>query len=223
MEGGFFCLLISGFAVLIVVSVAVGQLMDRQRTKALAAVAAEMGLPFYESGQANLIGTLNRLQLFSRGRNKKIHNMIYGDAQDVDVAIFDYRYRTGSGKNSSTHSQTVAYVNSSQLDLPQFALRPERFFDRIGAALGMQDINFESHPVFSGKYVLKGDSESRVREFFDSGVLDYFESRGELCVEGGGPHLIVYRASKRVKPDQVRALLGDGLEVYQQLKNRSPA
>ena len=223
MEGGFVCLLFGGFALLAVAGIGVSMYVDRQRTKGLAAVAAEMGLPFYESGQTNLIGTLDRFQLFSRGRNKQIRNMIYGDAQDVDVAIFDYRFRTGSGKNSSTHSQTVAYVNSSQLDLPQFALRPEHFFDRIGAALGMQDINFESHPVFSGKYVLKGDSESRVREFFDSNVLEYFESRGDLCVEGGGPHLIEYRAGKRVKPAQVRALLGDGLEVYQQLKNRSPA
>jgi len=65
------------------------------------------------------------------------------------------------------------------LRLPTFSLRPESFFHKIGAAIGMQDIDFEEHADFSDNFVLTGDDEQLVRQFFDNGLLNEFANAKE--------------------------------------------
>jgi hypothetical protein len=124
-------------------------LQEKKRTEAMSVVAAEMGLPFYAQGDASLIHELANFPLFSEGRSKKIKNMLHGETSDVEVGVFDYQYTIRSGKHSHTYKQTVAYFRSPELDCSEFALRPEKLFDKIGGVLGFQDIDFESHPRFS--------------------------------------------------------------------------
>ena len=58
------------------------------------------------------------------------------------MGTFDYRYTTGSGKNSHTYRQTVVFFRSPEVDLPQFELKPQSFLHGIGKLFGYQDIDF---------------------------------------------------------------------------------
>ena len=62
--------------------------------------------------------------------------------------MFACRYVTGGGKHTRVIRQTVIYFRSPQLHLPEFALRPENLFHKMGAAFGYQDIDFDSHRKF---------------------------------------------------------------------------
>ncbi len=208
---------IGAFIALAIVMMVFTYFADRKRTESLIPFAAEMGLTFEKDGN-HLTGEIqSRFDLFSRGRSRKATNLIYGEANGTGVWIFDYRYTTGGGKNSTTHRQTVACIASTELQLPQFSLYREGIFSRLGSMLGMQDIDFDSHPDFSNQYVLKGENEDAVREVFRETVLSFFEQQDKhLRVEGNGDQLLVYRASRRVKPEMIKDFFAEAFVVYRE-------
>jgi hypothetical protein len=134
-----------------------------------------------------------------------------GRTQDLDVAVFDYRYTTGHGKHARTWRTSVVCLRAEGLDVPDFRLRPETFWQRVGTALfGFQDIDFDSHPAFSAAFQLKGPDEDAVRAAFTPAVLEHFERDPGLSTEGSGDTLVVYRHASRVGPDRVRDLMAEG-------------
>lgn len=144
--------------------------------------------------------------------------MIQGETDEVALGVFDYRYTTGSGKNSHTYRQTVAFCRSPEMDLPQFELRPQSFFHGIGKLFGYQDIEFQSHPKFSKAFLLRGTSETAVRKLFTADLLAFCETKPQVSIEGHGHDLVFYRSSKRVKPEQFRDLMSEGLAVFKQFR-----
>ncbi len=210
----------SVFTVLAVIVFVIGAiwysvwLYEKKRTERIESVAHELGLPFFAKGDDSLLDSLNHLRLFSQGHSKKIQNMLHGKANDVELAIFDYRYTIGGGKNSQTHKQSVVYVRSAALDLPHFAVRPEGLFHKIGSVFGYQDIDFESHPKFSSRYLLRGENEPAIRDVFTNERLSFFEEKEKICVEARGDQLVYYRQRKRVKPYEVEQLMHEGFGLF---------
>ena len=176
--------------------------------------AEEMGLTFYPNGDAELLNRLSVFKLFNRGRGRKMKNLIQGDSGEVNIAIFDYQFTTGGGKNSTTHVQSIVALKSSQLSFPDFTMRPEGMLDKIGSALGFQDINFEEHPMFSQSFVLQGSDEEAIRKYFNQNVLDFFASKPGISVEAQGNSLFFYRARTQIKPDQIKDNLAQAYEVF---------
>jgi hypothetical protein len=207
-------LIVGGISAFVVAILVVGYFQEKKRNEGLAAVAEKLGLPFFPSGDPALIDELSKFELFTQGRSRKISNMLHGETDEVRVGIFDYQYTTGSGKNSHTWWQTVIYFCSPELNLPHFAMRPEHLFHKIGGLLGYEDLDFESHPIFSRKYLLRGSDPDRIRVLFRDEILTYFEDQKGVSVEGNGNQIIYYRASKRVAPDEVRGLMEEGFAVF---------
>ena len=144
--------------------------------------------------------------------------MICGQTEDIELAIFGYRYTTGGGKHQHTHQQTVISFQSPHLSLPEFELRPESFLHKIGKVFGFEDVNFDSHPLFSKRYLLRGSDEAAIRDVFTSELLEYFEAQDGVSIEASRNGLIYYRAGKRIKPTDVRPFMEEGFRVYGILK-----
>ncbi len=207
-------LMITAAIVVVAVIVALVKHFEKKRTEALRAAAREMKLEFSRLPDAELLPSLRTFPLFSQGHSQKAFNVMKGLADEIEITIFDYRYTTGGGKNQHTHNQTVVLLKSTVLDVPPFSLKPQNVFHNIGKAFGYQDIDFDSHPLFSEKYLLRSSDELMVREFFSYDILEYFEKRNGLSTEAGGNRLIFYQASKKVKPEDLPAFLKDGFHVY---------
>ena len=208
------------FGVIVILAAAAGAvsfLSERRRRTSVTEIAEQMGLSYAEDG-AGLLAELSSLPLFSRGRSKRITNLIHGDTDEVALGVFDYRYTTGSGKNSHTYRQTVVFFRSPEMNLPQFELKPQSFFHGIGKLLGYQDIDFPSHPKFSKAFVLRSTSETAVRTLFTADLLSFCETKPQVSIEGQGHDLIFYRSSKRVKPEQFRDLMSEGFAVCKQFR-----
>ncbi len=191
---------------------------EKKRREATQRVADELGLAFYQDGDPALVQQLSDLPLFSKGRSRRITNMIHGETDAVVMGLFDYRYTTGSGKSSHTYRQSVAFFGSTDLNLPAFELSPQSFFHGIGKIFGYQDIDFETHPVFSKAFLLRGASEKQVRATFDAGLLTALEQKQGVCIEGRNHDLVFYRRSKRVKPEQLKELMNEGFQIFAMFK-----
>ena len=205
---------IIGFVLIAGVAIYLVYVYEKKLTEKWQYAAEELGLSFLPEGDANTQNRLNRFELFNSGRARKMKNLIQGITDEVHLAIFDYRYTTGSGKHQQTHSQTVVFVESPQLVMPAFTMRAEGFFDKIGGVLGFQDIDFEEFPTFSGMYVLKGPNESAIRSFFSPEIIQFFESQPSVSVEGKNGALVFYQPQVRRKPEELKDLLTSAYEIY---------
>lgn len=207
-------LIVTGSIVLVVLIIMLVRHFEKKRTEALRAAAREMNLEFSRLPEPQLLPSLSAFPLFSHGHSKKALNVMQGAADEIEITLFDYRYTTGGGKSQHTHNQTVVLLKSSLLDVPPFSLKPQNVFHKIGKAFGYQDIDFDSHPLFSEKYLLRSTDELVVRECFTDDILDYYEQRPGLSTEAGGDRLIFFRSSKKVKPEDLPSFLKNGFHIY---------
>lgn len=188
--------------------------LEKKRKEDLAKVAEELGLTFMPEGSDALYGRLGHFNLFNQGRSRKMKNLVQGDAGDVKLAIFDYQYTTGSGKNQHTFKTTIVTIESAEITCPPFSLRPENLFDKVGGMLGFQDIDFESHPKFSKLFVLKSSDEKGTREFFKPALLEYFESQPGINIEAERGVMFFYRGARLSKPSELKDLFAQAYAVY---------
>lgn len=192
-------------------------LQQKKRTAAMKAVADRMGWGFQEKAPMEVIPDPQRFGLFSEGRNRAIRNFFAGETEGMRAAVFDYSYTVGSGKQQQTWNQTVLYLDAGTLDLPSFSLRPENVFHRIATVFGYQDIDLQSRPEFSRKYLLRGPDEEAVRAAFQDDVMEFYEQRPKCCSEAQGQQLFFWRAGKLAPPEQVPALIGEARDLLARL------
>jgi hypothetical protein len=91
-----------GLLVLLAAKAYYSYLSERTRTQALSQVAEELGFAFYPNGDKAFLLNLLRLHLFSQGHYGRLTNLMQGTFKNTGVAIFDYRYVTGSGRYKHT-------------------------------------------------------------------------------------------------------------------------
>ncbi len=181
----------------------------KQRAEDLRSVASSLGLSYVgdDSSRAVEVSTA----LFRRGSSRRFRNVMNGAYAGFQVSVFDYSYTVSSGKNSSTFTQTVAAF-VQDLRLPLFELRPQGFLDRIAEAFVHKDINFESHPVFSKRFVLKGEDEASIRSLFTPALLSAFEMlppEKKWHIEASDRTLLVYHSNITVPPQDIRTFLDE--------------
>ena len=186
----------------------------KKRREGFIEAAQEMGLQSFPDGDSELMNRFAGFKLFSRGRARKMKNVIQGDSGEVKIAIFDYQFTTGNGKQTQTHYQSVVSLQSNEIQCPGFTMRPENMFDKIGSVIGLKDINFDTHPNFSKMFVLKSSDEPGIREYFKPPLLEFFETKKGISVEAAHGALFFYRPRKKIKPEEVKDYLSQAYEVY---------
>jgi hypothetical protein len=185
----------------------------RERREQIRAIAPMFGWQFVESAPFNWIPNLDKFSLFNSGHSKSISNMLYGEANGVKAALFDYEYVVGSGKNRSTYNQSVAYFEPRDLSVPVFSLRPENALHKFAAVFGYQDIDFGNRPLFSSKYLLRGSDEQLIRNTFTDALLTFYETNQGLATDGGGNQLFVFRSGHRAAPHELQGFMNSLLPL----------
>lgn len=180
----------------------------------------KIGFQYQEHGDKGLVRQLSDFKLFKIGGRKRAKNLLTKNdlSEDLKINLFDYHYTVSTGQSSHTYRQTVLFLQSKNLGLPQFYLKPEHLFNRIGAWFGIKDINFDYDPEFSRLYYLKGPDEELIRQTFSDQVLQFFRKEKNLNVEGLNYFLIMYTHKKLLSPDQIKAFFTRGMEMYRILK-----
>ncbi|MBA3321589.1 MAG: hypothetical protein H0T45_09145 [Pyrinomonadaceae bacterium] len=181
------------------------------RAREMTTAAAHLNWSFVPQSQLNFFPQHEQYHLFSLGHTKEIRNLMHGERDGARVAVFDYMYVTGHGKSRSEATQTVVLLESAQINLPFFSLRPENFMHRIAGAFGYQDIDFAHRPAFNDRYLLRGSDETQIRWAFTNDVLAYYEVLPGLSTDGGGQRLVCYRENVKVETAQLPAFVDWGV------------
>lgn len=183
----------------------------KKRTQGMQAFAQENGLDF--AGDDAARATKEPTALFDRGSSRRFRNIMNGKWSGLETSVFDYQYTINTGKSSTTIVQTVAAF-VQQLPLPWFQLHPEGFMDRVSEVFVHRDIDFESNPEFSRRYLLRGKDkdEDAVRALFAPDLLSKLEmlpAGDQLHIEWNDRTLLLYRAHVQVPVENMRAFLDE--------------
>ena len=193
---------------------------ERARTEALQQASLGLGLSFAAEGDLEQIKAVADLPLFGHGHSRHVTNVMIGRTGSADVTVFDYQYTTGGGKESHTWRQTVVLYPGGARGLPDFVLAPENVFHKLGQMFGYQDIDFDSSPLFSARYLLRGPDEAAIRSAFTDEVRGFLEQEQGWTVEVRAGSVGIYRAGKRVKPEELFSRLEQSRAVLRALGER---
>jgi hypothetical protein len=189
---------------------------ERERTEALSRVAETMGLLFEAEGDVGALRARGDLQIFGRGRDKQAKNVMSGRVSDEDLLVFDYQYTTGSGKHQHTSRETVVVLPAKR-SLPDMQMAPENPFTRLAEHFGYQDIDIESSPEFSRRYIVKGSDEAAIRAALYPSAVSYFADHEGWTVEVLSGRVAVYRDGRRAKPEDLRTFIEDARAAVRSL------
>lgn len=206
-----------GFIAFTALNIVLRSHFEDKRTENLKTVADDLGMEFSDAEDAALLSKLQSFKTFQIGRKRKMKNVMKAETDEAKLAIFEYSYRVGSGKNSRNVRFTMAAMEQSGVRFPDFSARPEGLLDRMGAAVGFQDIDFDHHPEFSNAFVLKGENEVAIRSFFEPAILDLFATKKDAYVEAGRD-LITLRKHGRQKPEQIAEFMSEAYEFLNAFK-----
>ena len=190
-----------------------------KRQKELHVMADSLGFS-YNDEQTEKVREL--LESSSMLGNEMFFNVLGGTFNGTYFAIGDFNITVGSDSRKRKQYQTYVVIHSGKLTSPNFCLQPESALFRMAEGLlnrltGSVDIDFPTHPDFSDNYFLKGSNEDAVREFFTPRVLEYFQAHHGLSVEVFNGTLVFFRLGELVKPEDIKALIDNGMEVHQVL------
>ncbi len=163
---------------------------------------------------------LRDFELFQKGSRRRITNIMSKTTELMEekINIFDYQYTIKSKKSSTTFYQTVFFLQSKELGLPEMLIYPERFFHKIGSWLRLQqDIDFEQWPEFSDKFLVQGEAW-RVRRLMNEEITKFFLMDWHWCLESLGYYLILYRKRALAEPSSIKLLYQKGMSLLENLK-----
>jgi len=182
---------------------------EKKRREAWAEIALPLGFTYSRDLSQLRSAETARFKLFSSGRSHRVQSVIRGENGGINIVLADYSYVTGSGKNATTHHQTVCLLQADTLALPHFYLRPEmKFFSFLQTLFSGKDINFDDDPEFSNMFILQGEDEDAIRKLFTPGVRRTLAmpDNKRLNIEGRGKALLIHDGSRmKVTPENAQA------------------
>lgn len=199
-----------GLVFLAIKAAALAKKRAQERIDAMGSFAARMGFTFATAHDAAHDDEFAHFEVFRQGFDRYAYNTISGPV-DLGAAVVgcktgDFHYKTretytttDSKGRTTTHTRIVSHHFSYFIlelpydSIPDVLIRREGLFDKIAAAFGKNDIDFESSE-FSRKYFVKCDNRKfaydiinpRMIEFLletKPGLIDMENSR--ICLTNG--------------------------------------
>jgi hypothetical protein len=158
-------------AALIIGGIVYSYLASQQRKKDLAAFAAAWGFAWDDDDPFGIEDRYEAFSAIDRGHGRYAYNVFHGDRHDRAIICFDYRYKTGSGKEESTHHFSGALIGLGVF-MPRLSVRPEGLLDKLAAAVGFDDIDFES-AEFSRLFYVKSDNRKFAYDVLHARAMEY--------------------------------------------------
>lgn len=151
---------------------------------------------------------LNRFRYFKQHPIEYCSNVIYGNFEDLNITweISDMTFREG-GFIEVKELHTTEHLVKLPVEIPSFILDKEFLFDRFFDLIEQDDIDFESHPEFSRRFVLKSPENDKVKLLFNQEVLDYFESREVYHIECIGRQILIFQNRRLASVEEIKDMI----------------
>jgi len=193
-------LIIAGFVALFIVIGVFGYISSMKRRQAMMALAARLGLNFYPRKDRDMARRYRFLDKLRAGRDRYAFNTLTGGYQDNDVTVFDYHYKTGSGKNTHHHYLSFFFLKMPA-SFPELVIAREGLLSKIGQALGYDDIDFESHE-FSRKFCVRSKDKKFAYDVCNALMIEYLLSNDDLSIEIEN-NILAISFNRRLSPERI--------------------
>lgn len=161
----------------------------RRRRESMARFAERLGYGFTENpgyGLADRYAFLPRIAAL--GEQAEVWGLVHGERGDIGVRISD---RTGP-QEASLRWGGVVVLELPGREFPTFLLRPEGLADKVAAAFGHDDIDFEENEEFSKRYYVSCSEESFARKVLNARQMEMLLATDDVCIEMGQSAIAFY-------------------------------
>lgn len=197
---------------IIVCIIAAGLYFEKRRRDALAVTAKQLALSAPRGGQ-DLPQALDRagFYLLTQGQARML-NAMHRQGDGHELTVFEYDYDAPFGAEGSRevpnggsdgdivqHGQTVAWVVSSTVTLPDFDLSPKGGpVRRPGRTATLRSVAIPGDPEFKARMSLAGSDPAALRHLFDAPLRGFLTANPDITVEGRGNQWLFYALDHRV-------------------------
>ena len=139
--------------------------------------------------------------------------------------IADIVFDEGALQALEVYKTTVQVIRLPKL-IPKFIVDKEGLFDKIFNRVKVfsgsnGDINFKKNKGFSNKFLLSGEEESEIREFFTEDLIRFLEDNEIHHIESNGEALMIFKYLHIAKTDEVQNMLTFGLNLLKHMNFKS--
>lgn len=164
------------FAVVAVLSAALGLWVQHKRRKALEALAQRLGLQYERRSTEDLAKRYRSLEACSEGSYPHAVNVLRGVYKGHEIRCFEYRATIKQGKHDRRITRGVA-VAALPARFPQVKIVPEHIGHRLAEVVGAEDIDFESDE-FSRKFWVRSDDRRFAYGLIDPRMMEWLLELG---------------------------------------------
>lgn len=148
-------------------------------------------------------------------------NISLGKVNGLTFKVSDLSL-VGVGDFKAQIYQVTALTISGILPLlPSFSLTKEGLMDKIMDKTFINDIDFDEHPAFSSRYLLKASNEGETREFFTTTLIEFLEREELYNIESYGNEMIIYKTRSMLNSGQIIQLLDFGKKLIEKITVRN--
>ena len=124
---------------------------------------------------------------------------------NTKIYIIDHQYH-------SVATQTLFLLESTELNLPDFTLKPKTL-------LKSSTIELDAFPKFSSKYILEGEEKEKIiNSVFDSKLVDFLLERKKILIEVKDNKIMMYKKQIKVKTEKLPIHVDEIVELFNLLK-----
>lgn len=128
---------------------------------------------------------VNRL---NQGYNHWLRHRVVGTWRGRPAEAFTFHYQTGSGKNTQ-HWFFGVVVLALERSFPELTIQPENFFDKLAAAFGFDDIDFES-AEFSRRFAVRSRDKKFAYDVCHPRAMEFLLAHRGPALEVEGDRLV---------------------------------
>ena len=195
--------------VVFVILAIIGHKQEKEREERLQGCADRLGFYYDPERVRGFDERYGQFGFLRRGSNRYAHNILAGDWQGREATVFDYHYETRStdskGRRQTHHHHFSTAIVVCEFRLQEMTIRPEGIFDKMKAAFGWDDIDFES-AEFSKRFHVSARDRRWAYDVITPQTMEFLlaNPNRELYFDG---HLLAVRSDKNLEPEEVEGLL----------------
>lgn len=153
-------------------------------------------------------------------RKMNVINGIYPN-QDIRWEISDITFDEGALLATEVYHTTIQLLQLP-FSIPSFVVEEEglfdKIFDRVMAFSGQKDIDFELFTNFSDKFLLKGEDEDAIRDFFSPELIRFLEQESIYHIESNGEALLIFQYLRLARTEETTKMVDFSERLIEQIK-----
>ncbi len=190
---------------------------EQKRRAEFAAWAAANNWVYSPARNREVYRRFRFLDRLNRGSNRYAFHCLQGQWQGHDAMGFSFHYETHSsdskGRRRTHHHYLGVVLIEIEKSFPELRVSPEGWLNKLGHAMGFQDIDFESIE-FSKAFEVKSEDKKFAFDFCHTGMMEYLLQHRGTSLEVDGAYLALYDRHK-LEPNEIEPYLNHLIQIRQ--------